>query len=404
MRFSRFLQAAGATPPAVVLQVGYANGLGVIRDLGRHGVPVLGLDDDPKSLGFSSRYAAGLVCPSPKEDEAAFLGFLEELGSRLSQRAVLFPTHDEYIWPLSRHAERLERFFLLPFSRWEVMQRLHDKRAQLEAAWRAHVDTPKTVFIDGHEDVERALAEVPYPAVLKPVDSLAFKRRFHRHLIDVTAPADMDRIWPEVEDLGTLMLQERVPGGDDELFSVGSYLDADSRALAVFTGHKIRQHPAGAGSCRLGVSKWDVELADAGLRLLVELGYHGVSQVEFKRDARDGRYCLMEVNARHWMWHALSTASGVNLSLVAYSDAIGKPFLAPRQTDGAKWVVATKDTPLAAREMLRRQLSPVDWARSLRGTRVDGVLSLADPVPGIRNVGRVAKQIVTRQPSSRMEI
>jgi hypothetical protein len=94
----------------------------------------------------------------------------------------------------------------------------------------------------------------------------------------------------------------------------------------------------------------------------------------------------------------------VNLSLVAYRDAIGKPFLAPRQANGGKWIVATKDTPLAAREMWRRQLSPLDWARSLKGTRVDGVLSLVDPVPGIHNVGRVVKQIVTRQPSSRVEI
>ena len=90
----------------------------------------------------------------------------------------------------------------------------------------------------------------------------------------------------------------------------------------------------------------------------------------------------MEINARHWMWHALSTVCGVNLSLAAYRDAIGRPFLAPRQTDGGKWVVATKDTPLALREMWRRELSPLDWARSLKGTRVDGVLSLPIPCPG----------------------
>jgi D-aspartate ligase len=404
MRFSRFLAAAAVTPPALVFQVSYANGLGVIRDLGVNGVPILGLDTDVHALGFSSRYAAGLVCPSPQIDEEAFLVFLEELGARLPQRGVLFPTHDEFIWVLSRNAERLERYFHLPFSRWDVMRRLHDKRTQLEAAWKSGVDTPKTIFIDAPDQVEAAGREVPYPAVLKPVDSLAFKQRFHRHLLDVDSADDLRRIYPSVADLGTLMLQERVPGGDDELFSVGSYLDASSRALAVFTGHKIRQHPAGAGSARLGVSKWDTELADAGLRLLVELGFHGVSQVEFKRDARDGRYCLMEVNARHWMWHALSTACGVNLSLAAYRDAIGKPFLAPRQVDGPKWVVATKDTPLAAREMWRRELSPIAWARSLKGARVDGVLSLRDPVPGLRNVGRVALQIARRQPSTRVEI
>jgi D-aspartate ligase len=404
MRFSRFLAAAAETPPALVFQVSYANGLGAIRDLGVNGVPVLGLDTEVHALGFSSRYAAGLVCPSPQDDEEAFLVFLEGLGARLPQRGVLFPTHDEYIWVLSRNTERLERYYHLPFSGWDVMQRLHDKRAQLEAAWRADVDTPKTVFIDTPDEAEAAGREIPYPAVLKPVDSLAFKQRFHRHLLDVDSPDDLRRVYPSVADLGTLMLQERVPGGDDELFSVGTYLDARSRPLAVFTGHKIRQHPAGAGSARLGVSRWDTELADAGLRLLVELGYHGVSQVEFKRDARDGRYCLMEVNARHWMWHALSTACGVNLSLVAYRDAIGKPFLAPRQIDGLKWIVATKDTPLAAREMWRRQLSPKDWARSLQGARVDGVLSLRDPLPGIRNVGRVALQIARRRPSTRVEI
>ena len=46
-----------------------------------------------------------------------------------------------------------------------------------------------------------------------------------------------------MSDCGTLMLQESIPGDDDELFTVGSYLDAESRPLAVFTGHKLRQHP-----------------------------------------------------------------------------------------------------------------------------------------------------------------
>jgi len=404
VKLERFLRLAENRPPALVFQVSYANGLGVIRDLGRHGVPVMGLDTVADAIGFSSRFASAMVCPDPRADESAFVAFLEELGGRLPQPGVLFPTHDEFIWPLSRHASRLERWYRIPFSRWDVMGRLYDKRAQLEAAWRAGVDTPRTVFIDRAADLEPATAGVMYPAVLKPVDSLAFKERFHKHLIDIENPARLEDVWPDVNDLGTLMLQERIPGADDELFTVGSYLDAESRPLAVFTGHKIRQHPAGAGSARLAVSKWDAELAEAGLRLLRELSYHGVSQVEFKRDPRDGRYCLMEVNARHWMWHSLAAACGVNLSFAAYMDAVGQPFLAPRQIDGPRWVVVTKDAPLAAREMWGRRLSPLEYARSLRGARVDGVLSAEDPLPGLRNIGRVAKRIVTRRPSTRIEI
>jgi len=404
MRFERFLERAAAVHPAIVLQVSYACGLDIIRDLGRHGVPVAAMDPDPGALGLRSRYAAGLVCPDPLDDEEAFLVFLEEFGRSLPQPAVVFPSHDEYIWPLSRHAKRLEPSFIVPFSRWEIMRRVHDKRAQLEAAWSSGVDTPKTVFVESGEELAAAADEVRFPAVLKPVDSLAFKRRFRRHIIDVDSPAELRRVYDKVDDLGLLMLQERVPGGEDELWTVGSYLDAQSRPLAVFCGHKLRQYPHSGGSCLAGVSAWEQPLVDAALRLLRQLRFHGVSQVEFKRDPRDGRFCLMEVNARHWKWHGLATASGVNLSLAAYRDATREPYLAPRQTDGVKWIVANKDVPLAILEIARRERSAKEYLRSLRGTRMDGLHSLTDPVPGAVNAYRVARQAVTRQPRARADV
>ena len=404
MKFGRFVAAAAITPPAAVFQVSYACGLDVVRDLGRHGVPVLALDPDPAAIGLRSRYAAGHVCPDPLADEEAFLTSLETLGAELPQRAVVFPSHDEFIWPLSRHAERLAPWFIVPFSRWDVMAKVHDKRAQMEAAWRAGVDTPKTVFVSSGAELEAAAGEIRFPAVLKPVESLAFKLRFHRHILDVETPAELQRIYDKVDDLGVLMLQERIPGGEDELWTVGSYLDAESRPLAVFTGHKLRQYPHAGGSCLAGVSRWDEKLADAALRLLQELRFHGVSQVEFKRDPRDGRFCLMEVNARHWKWHGLAARCGVNLSFAAYRDAIGDPYIARRQQDGVKWIVANKDVPLALLEIAKRQRSAPEYLRSLRGTRMDGLHAVDDPLPGLLNAGTVAKQVLTRAPRKRTDV
>jgi predicted ATP-grasp superfamily ATP-dependent carboligase len=404
VKFASFLRAAAAKPPAAVFQVSYSCGLDIVRDLGRHGVPMLALDPDPAAIGLHSRYAAGRVCPSPLADEEAFLTWLETLGPQLPQRAVVFPSHDEFIWPLSRHAERLEPWFIVPFSRWDVMSKVHDKRAQMEAAWRAGVDTPKTVFVSSGAELEAAAGEIRFPAVLKPVESLAFKLRFHRHILDVETPEELQRIYDKVDDLGVLILQERIPGGEDELWTVGSYLDASSRPLAVFTGHKLRQYPHAGGSCLAGVSRWDDKLADAALRLLQELHFHGVSQVEFKRDPRDGRFCLMEINARHWKWHGLAARCGVNLSYAAYRDATGDPYIARRQQDGVKWIVANKDVPLALLEIAKRQRSAPDYVRSLRGTRMDGLHALDDPLPGLLNAGTVVKQVVTRAPRARADV
>jgi predicted ATP-grasp superfamily ATP-dependent carboligase len=152
------------------------------------------------------------------------------------------------------------------------------------------------------------------------------------------------------------------------------------------------------------VSAWDEKLAEAALRLLQELHFHGVSQVEFKRDPRDGRFRLMEVNGRHWKWHGLAAACGVNLSFAAYRDAIGEPYIARRQQDGVKWIVANKDVPLALLEIARRERKAGEYLRSLKGTRTDGLHAVDDPLPGLLNAGAVAKQVLTRAPRARADV
>jgi predicted ATP-grasp superfamily ATP-dependent carboligase len=397
MRLDRTLARSRTTPPAVVLQSSFANGLGIIRGLGAQGIPVIALDPSPRALGFLSRHASGMLCPDPRRDEEAFVEFMVSLGRRLPRRAVVFPTHDEYVWAVARNADRLEPWYAIPFSRWDAMSRLADKEQQLRAAWRADVDTPRTAFVASRDDLAEAAAGLEFPAIFKPVESLAFKQRFARPVLEIGSRAELEAVYERVADCGTLMLQEIVPGDDDSLWTVGSYVDARSEPLAVFTGRKLRQHPRMFGTARFAESVWVPELADAALRLLKELGYHGVTQVEFKRDPRDGAYKLMEVNARHWLWHALATNCGVNLSLVAYKDAIGEPFEAPRQIDGRKWILATKDLPDTLREARRGEISPVDWARSLPGTRVDGLWSAADPLPGIVAGYRLAQRVWTRR-------
>ena len=389
----------------MILQVSWANGLDIMRDLAPFGVPMLAVDANPRALGLYSRLAAPLVCPDPREEEQAFLEFLERVGRRLPRRCVLFPTHDQFVWPISRHAERLEPWYIIPFSRWETMRRVYDKREQIETAQRIGVDVPRTVFIDGVDDLDRGAEEVGFPAIFKPVESLAFKLRFRRHVLEIASREELHAVYERVQDCGTLMLQDIVPGGDDELYTFGSYLDGRSRALAQFTGHKLRQHPPRFGHVSMAVSRWVPELAAAGLRLLGDLGYHGVSQVEFKRDPRDGRFRLMEVNARHWMWHSLASACGVNLSLAAYRDATGEPFVSPPQAyDGRKWVVAITDVRDAVSRWRKGEEDITEWLGSYRGVRVDGLFSLRDPLPGAMLAARQTNKIVTQRLRGRRQV
>ena len=111
-------------------------------------------------------------------------------------------------------------------------------------------------------------------------------------------------------------------GGDDELYTVGSYIAADGTVLGLFCGRKLRQSPPGVGTCRVGEALWVDEVVDAALRLLRAFDFHGISQVEFKRDPRDGRFKLMEINPRLWQWHGLAAALGVDFPRIAYLDLL----------------------------------------------------------------------------------
>ena len=57
-------------PSAVVVDVGWVNGLAAIRSLGRAGVDVYAVDHRRSALGFRSRYAKPLLSPDPQDEEA----------------------------------------------------------------------------------------------------------------------------------------------------------------------------------------------------------------------------------------------------------------------------------------------------------------------------------------------
>jgi D-aspartate ligase len=346
--------------PAAVVDVGWVNGLAAIRSLGRAGVRVLAVDHRPSALGFRSKYAERLVSPDPFTDEHRFVNFLRALGE-----VVVFPTHDDSLNAVARFADDLD--VLTPFPDWELLERVQSKRAQLEQAAAAGLDIP-------------ASDPGTFPVIVKPDRSVEFKRRYKRQNFRCDTPAELERALERTEEFAPIV-QELVPGGDDALYTVGSYLDADGNALGVFCGRKLLQTPPGIGTCRVGEAVWVPEVVDAALTLLRAFGYRGVSQVEFKRDARDGRYKLMEINARLWQWHGLASACGVDLPLIAYRDLTGDISPDVRMNlHGKRWAIT---------------LLPGERPALQRPPYVDAVFALDDPKPGLVHLARVARSVVT---------
>jgi D-aspartate ligase len=356
------------TATAVVVDVGWVNGLAAIRSLGRAGIDVYAVDHRRSALGFRSRYAKPLLSPDP-QDEEAFVTFLAEL--ELEAPAPIFPTHDEPLNAISRAGDRLGKRYLFPFPGWDVLQQIQSKRSQLETAERAGIPVPRWATTSAAAD------ELGYPVLVKPSSTEGFKRRFGRQAFRCENRAEVERAFAEAAEYKPLV-QELIHGGDGELYTLGSYLSADGEPLGLFCGRKLRQTPPGIGTCRVGEAVWVEEVVDQGLRLLRELGHTGLSQVEFKRDARDGSYRLMEVNPRLWQWHGLAAACGVDLPRIAYQDLTG-----------------TRPDPVSTNGRRRRwaiTFVPGERPAPQRPPYVDGVFARDDLKPALVQAARLIRR------------
>ena len=321
-------------PPAVVVGAGWVAGLAAIRSLGRAGLRVLAVDDRKSALGFRSRYAEAHLAPSRSGDE--YVTFLRRLGE-----GVVFPTHDEDLEVIARARDGLG--FTCPFPGWDVLGPIQDKRVQIQVAERVGVAVPESSNDGG--------ATVRFPVLVKPAQAVAFRRRFGVKAFRCETRAELDAALERARDFEPVV-QEWIPGDDDALWSVGVYLTHDGEALGLFTGRKLRQTPRSIGTARVAEARWRPELAEDALRLLRELRFYGIAQVEFKLDARDGAFKLIEVNPRLWEWHGLAAACGVDFPRIAYFDSIGeRPQPVRMSGDGKRWAItfARRALPLPQR-------------------------------------------------------
>ena len=346
-------------PPGIVVGVGWVAGLAAIRSLGRAGIRVLAVDDRPGALGFRSRYAEAHVAPSREGD--AYIAFLRTLGP-----GVVFPTHDDDLETIARN--RSELALTCPFPGWDVLGRAQDKRGQVAAAVRAGIAVPRTA--DAPSD------DVALPALVKPARAPEFRRRFGVKAFRCETLSELEAAFERASEFEPLV-QEWIPGADDTLYTLGSYVSEDGRALGIFSGRKLRQTPRTIGTARVAEAVWVDEVVDQGLALIAELGLWGISQVELKRDPRDGRFKLIEVNPRLWEWHGLAAACGVDLPLIAYRDAIGEEVAPVRMRGvGKRWAIT-----FARRARPRPQRPPY----------VDAMWARDDPKPALVHVARVVR-------------
>jgi D-aspartate ligase len=385
------------TVGAVVIGGDY-QGLGIVRSLGRHGVPVCVVDDE-HSISRFSRYTKSFVSLPDLRDQRKVVDSILEIGKRLSLEGwVLYPTREELVAAFSHNRSELSEVFRVPTPDWESVKWAWDKRNTYRLAEKLGIPTPMTYYPE-HVDQLTLLDALAPPFVLKPAIKEHFFYATKAKAWRANSHSQLRTLYQEASKLagsGEIMVQELIPGGGSQQFSYCAFF-RNGEAVGKMVARRRRQHPLEFGRASTFVETVDVPtLEDYSERFLRAIDYYGLVEIEYKLDPRDARYKLLDVNARTWGYHSLGAEAGVDFSYMLYSDQVGLPVQVSKGRPGVSWVRTITDLPAAMVSIFKGDTNFKSYLGSLKNCNLEAVFSASDPLPGLAEVALIPYLIIKR--------
>jgi predicted ATP-grasp superfamily ATP-dependent carboligase len=270
------------------------------------------------------------------------------------------------------------------------------------------VPTPRAAFPASREEALPLAGEVGFPLVLKPADGAAPHEPGRTRLAFVASPAELLPSFDRSAAGGqAVLLEEYVPTEGGETWMFDGYFDAGSRCRAAFTGRKLRQYPPRTGPACFAASAESRDLVDLATRFLEGIGYRGAVDLDLRRDRRDGRFKVTDVNPRVGASFRLFVdPSGLDVARLLYLDLTGQPLPEVGTAVARTWVV--EDWDLRAFAAYRREGSVglVSWLGSLLGADEAAWFAADDLRPFLGMCRRLGRELVeagrSREPAGQL--
>jgi predicted ATP-grasp superfamily ATP-dependent carboligase len=310
-----------------------------MRDLGRLGVRTYGVDHLASHAGFRSRYGKSFVCPDPDLQPAEWVAFMRSLARQIGGKPVIIPAADIFVTAMGRHAAELEADYCFSRESVSVQAALATKEQQYALAAKAGLPCPRSAYVQSSSDVQAFCREARFPCLIKPRSQREWETlpdgnplRGKKIATAETAAELLQRYSLAEPFQPQAVVQEIVTGADDAKYCYLSVYGRDRERLGHCVVRQLRTHPMGFGSASMVQPVIDEDIAEMCDRFLRAIGYVGICEIELKRDARDGKVRLIEINPRWSVTADCTSYAGLPLGWQHYLDLIGQPVPAMTAT------------------------------------------------------------------------
>jgi D-aspartate ligase len=386
--------------PVLVLHMQHHGALGVMRSLGRLGVPMYGVHSTHRPVASFSKYCRKVFAVdldgAPEEES---VDRLRGIARGIGPKPLLIATNDESALFVARNASQLQDGFVFPANPIHVVWSLYNKKAMYLLAKQLSIPTPETVFPESRKDVLEFGERAQFPVMLKASDNIRTSRQAGKKMVIARSKDELIGQYHAMEDGShpSLMIQEYIPGRDDSVWMLNGYFDEHSECLFSITAKKIHQTPVYTGMTALGVCLPNPAIASSTQTLVRAVGYKGILDIGYRYDARDGLYKLLDVNPRLGATFRLFVGhNGMDVTRAKYLHFTGQPVPVSDICTGRKWILEDADLVSCVQYYRDGVLSLRNWLGSYRGIKECAWYAADDVMPFLRMCSLFAMSVVRK--------
>lgn len=308
-------------PPCIVLGLETQIGLGIVRELGRAGVPVIGVTHDPHAIGLSSRYISRkVIVAQPRSTE--LVQVIKALGDELGPCCLITISEANLLWLTSQQHDFGNVHPVVPSA--EKLALVLDKHSTLQAAQVVGIDVPVTHEITSLEQAQALIKRIDFPVVFKWKDPNAAEKKLTAKSLPLLKA---EYAYTSEQFLSIAMryasvgewpiVQTYCPGqGIGQFFYMHQ-----GQAIRRFQHLRVAEWPPEGGFssvCDSVPLEQHQALQEKSIALLQHIGWEGVAMVEYRWDLATGQAVLMEINGRYWGSYPLAVHSLANFAVISY--------------------------------------------------------------------------------------
>jgi len=251
---------------------------------------------------------------------------------------LLIPSNDFYVRLLVENKKKISRNCVFHAISEKLLNNLLVKDNFYTVFENSELDLPRTYILDCSNSkniTKKEISKFLFPIIVKPGDGVEYYKHKFPGQAKVYKLNSFEEVYNTVKTIknsgykGKLVIQEFIPGGDDQLFDSIFYCDKNHNVkLVSFAQIGLQEHThTGVGNCTVLVNGYNEhgdykDQIEKMKKFLEKQKYCGFAEFDLKYDSRDDKYKVFEINPRQARSSYYLCACGFNLVKYLVDDLI----------------------------------------------------------------------------------